>query len=390
MWRPDRALVLLLAVGIALAAVVVWLGFERLGFGSRTTEASAFEVTDEAEERLRDDKRKISEAERAELLTRAQVWRQPRVPVTDATLTGVTVDELSCRFKVSDLGGTTPKFDCDLKNGEEVRIKYGNGPEVPAEAAATRLLRALGFGADEVTIVRKLRCYGCPKEPFSVMKAVEITRTEPLYEHVVNFSDYEEFDWVGMERKFNARPVETEQTEGWSFFELESINPAEGGAPRAHVDGLRVMAVLLAHWDNKSENQRLVCTARQWAKGTPCPAPFLLLQDVGATFGPTKLDLAAWERTSMWDDRSTCSLSMRELPFNGATFGPVQVTERGRQFIANLLSQLSERQLTDLFTHARFGENRGFFAASAAVANWVRVFRHKVLTVSEGPPCPVA
>ena len=27
-------------------------------------------------------------------------------------------------------------------------------------------VRALGFGADEITLVRRLRCYGCPAEPF--------------------------------------------------------------------------------------------------------------------------------------------------------------------------------------------------------------------------------
>ena len=395
MWRPDRALALPLAAGVVTTVLVVWMGFEaaRRGvFADGDGRGGGFEVADVADdlEPLREDKRKVSDAERAELLTRAQVWREPRVPVSHASLTGTTLDELSCRFKVSDLGGTTPKFDCELEDGEEIRIKYGNGPEVPAEAAATRLLKALGFGADDITIVRKLRCYGCPKEPFSVMKAVEITRSEPLYKQVVDFGSYEEFDWVGLERKLDARPVETEQIEGWSFFELEHINATAGGAPRAHVDALRIMAVLLAHWDNKSENQRIVCTAREWPEDSPCPAPFLLLQDVGATFGPTKLDLAAWEQIVMWDDRSACSLSMRQLPFNGATFGQARVTESGRQFIANLLSQLSDRQLTDLFTHARFGEDRGPFAPTEAVADWVRVFKHKVRAISEGPACPAA
>src|SRR5699024_11163738 len=120
---------------------------------------------------------------------------QPQVPIGRASLAGRTLDELSCKFKVTDLGGTTPKFDCVLESGEQIRIKYGNGPEVPAEATATRLIRALGFGADEITLVRRLRCYGCPKEPFSVMKAVEITRSDSLYKGVVDFSEAEEFEW---------------------------------------------------------------------------------------------------------------------------------------------------------------------------------------------------
>jgi hypothetical protein len=154
------------------------------------------------------------------------------------------------------------------------------------------------------------------------------------------------------------------------------------------VDAIRMMAVLLAHWDNKSENQRLVCLSREWPEGTPCSRPFLLLQDVGATFGPPKLDLEAWEKTPMWDDRSACTLTMRDLPFDGATFGQATVTDEGRRFIGGLLAQLSDQQLEELFTHARFAEKRGLFSAASPVSEWVRVFKAKVRTINEGPACP--
>ena len=60
------------------------------------------------------------------------------------------------------------------------------------------------------------------------------------------------------------------------------MNSSIGGAPRAHVDALRLLAVFLAHWDNKAENQRLVCLSPTWTKGKPCPQPFLMLQDLGS------------------------------------------------------------------------------------------------------------
>jgi len=186
----------------------------------------------------------------------------------------------------------------------------------------------------------------------------------------------------------NARPVETEKVEGWSFFELDSVQSNKGGAPRAHVDGLRLIAVLLAHWDNKSENQRIVCLARDWPDDQPCPEPFLLLQDVGATFGPTKMDLDAWEQVPMWEDRASCTVSMRTLPFEGATFGHATISEAGRQFIGGLLSQLSDEQLTALFSSARFGDQRGLLASTTPVAEWVRVFKQKVHAISDGSECP--
>ena len=406
MWRLDRARTFLFAIaGVGTVLTIVWLALaayhraaadaEELetrrpaGDAVRTSAPGNDAGKDKEDDKPRSrDDREVSDAARAEMLVRAQLWRPPPAPVNRASLAGDTLDELSCKFKVSDLGGTTPKFDCILESGEQVRIKYGSGPEVPAEAAATQLLKRLGFGADDVALVRRLRCYGCPKEPFSVMKAVEVTRAEALYKQVVDFDKYEEFEWVAVERKIDARPIETDKIKGWSFFELDGIDPSRGGAARAHVDAIRIMAVLLAHWDNKSENQRLVCLTEKWPEDSPCPEPFLLLQDVGATFGPAKLDLAAWEQTPMWADRQACSMSMQGLPFGGATFGETRITEAGRRFTARLLSQLSREQLTELFTYARFAEPRGVFAPSHPVSEWVRVFQKKVAEISAGPPCP--
>lgn len=383
MWRHSHQF----AVGTVLVAMtaVVWFTVTRLGDTPEVVDSADGAAADTP---LRKDKRVVTDEQRTELLRRAQVWRPPQTPIDRAVFDGVNRDEVSCRFEVDDLGGTTPKFDCVLESGEEIRIKYGSGPEAPAETAATRLLRTMGFGADDVTLVRKLRCFGCPMEPFSVMKAVEITRTEPLYERVVDYNDAQEFAWVALERKMQARPVETEKVKGWSFYELDTVQAAEGGAPRAHIDGLRLMAVLLAHWDNKAENQRLVCLSEPWPEDTPCPEPFLLLQDVGATFGPTKMDFDAWQQVPMWEDRASCTVSMRGLPYEGATFGAATVTEAGRQFIGGLLAQLSDDQLTALFASARFGDKRGWLTGPTPVADWVRVFKQKVRAITDGPPCP--
>jgi hypothetical protein len=398
MWRLDRARILLYVIaGVSAAGLAIWLGLAALhresdpdddSTSSRVETEKDDEKDDGRKEPLSKDKREVSQEERAELLTRAQLWRQPKVPIGRASLQGDTVDEVTCRFKISELGGTTPKFDCELEGGEEIRIKYGNGPEVPAEAAATRLLKTLGFAADDITLVRTLRCHGCPDEPFSTMRAVDITQAAALYKTLVDYNDVEVFDWVALERKFDARPIESGKIEGWSFFELDAIDPSKGGAPRAHVDAIRLVSVLLAHWDNKSENQRFVCVSREWAKDDRCAAPYLVLQDVGATFGPSKLDLDAWQKATVWEDRDTCTVSMRDLPFEGATFGQAKITEAGRQFAGSLLSQLSDQQLTDLFTHARFGEKRGLFTPTRPVSDWVTTFKRKVTSITEGPRCP--
>jgi hypothetical protein len=325
------------------------------------------------------------------MLARAQVWRRPHVPVSEAYLgqDRAAPREFDCTFKPNAPSGTTPKFDCVTGDGEEIRIKYGVGAEVPGEAAATRLLTALGFGADSITLIERLRCFGCPKEPFTVMKLVATTRTNGLYEHVINAGSYEVFRWVALERRFPARAIEvTDGTEGWAFFELDKVDSAKGAAPRAHVDALRLLAVFLAHWDNKSENQRLVCLSEDWAEGTRCPRPFLLLQDVGSTFGPRKVDLEDWERAPIWKDRVRCTITMRDLPVNGATFGETHVSEEGRRFLSGLLEELTDVQLADLFSGARFDKRRGPFAPKADVEEWVRAFKARRAAIARGPACP--
>lgn len=334
----------------------------------------------------------VSAEERLDALSRAQVWRKPPVPLAQARL-GAPVSQptaLSCKFLVTDLGGTAQKFDCVLENGDQIRVKYGRTPEIPSEVAATRLLHALGFGADEVMLVERLRCHGCPAEPFVTMRAVDLTDSDGLYNKFVDYDDYQDFAWVAVEKKHWGRPIGSDQAKGWAFFELDYVDAAKGGAPRAHVDALRLLAVFLAHWDNKSENQRLVCLSeKDWPEGGACGAPFAMLQDTGGAFGPRKVDLEGWASAPVWDDRANCVTSMTTMPYEGATFTPVRITEAGRRHLAGLLGQLSDQQVHDLFAGARFDQATGLLKNEPSpIPAWVAVFKAKVRAISEGPACP--
>ncbi len=173
------------------------------------------------------------------------------------------------------------------------------------------------------------------------MKAVEITKAEKFYEGLLlSYDEFETFRWAALERKFDGRPIEAENLTGWGMFELDKVNPAAGGAPRAHIDAIRLLAVFLAHWDNKPDNQRLVCLSPDPARDDRrCEKPFLLLQDLGSTFGPSKVDLENWKAAPIWEDRATCVTSMRALPFDGATFGEARISEEGRRFLVGMLTQ---------------------------------------------------
>jgi hypothetical protein len=101
----------------------------------------------------------LSVNERDALLQRAKVWQPIDTrslnlaegpPLPAAQRIG---KELTCRFVFPEkpLKGNTPKFRCELRPDDDVKVKYGekNG-EVYAEIAASRLFWALGFKADRM------------------------------------------------------------------------------------------------------------------------------------------------------------------------------------------------------------------------------------------------
>jgi hypothetical protein len=158
------------------------------------------------------------------------------------------------------------------------------------------------------------------------------------------------------------------------------------GANRAERDALRLFAVLLAHWDNKASNQRLLClsSSAHWA---PCARPFAYIHDLGATFGPNKVELDHWSEAPIWSDRGRCMVSMRQFPYGGGTFPDTRISEAGRRLLVRQLTALTERQLVALFTAARFPEFHGGRGSGADPKQWTAAFLDKVRQIADAGPC---
>jgi hypothetical protein len=370
----------LAALGVSVVAVVP---------AHRGDQAPAFPEP-RAESALRFESDAQAEVVRAAALAAADVW--PGADAADADLgtnppdpggllSGATVQ---CRFLSNPVDGTTPKFRCVLDNGDVVRVKYGATAEIPAEIAATRLLAALGFGADRVYVVPHLRCYGCPRVTFRSMWLADRLGAREMLAGALPHDRYTDFHWVAVERRFPGTEFSTADREGWGWFEL----PGDQAPPeqKAELDAFRLVARFLAHWDNKSANQRLVCRPGE-AEPSTCDAPIAFMQDLGATFGPRKMDLDGWERTPVWQDRTTCRVTMRDLPYGGGTFRDVQISEGGRTLLARQLIALRDEQIAALFRGARVAEFHGT-GRSADVNEWARVFNAKVQAIASGPACP--
>ena len=228
-----------------------------------------------------------------------------------------------------------------------------------------------------------------------------------------------------VERKMPGTDIETGQTTGWAWPELDLVDPTAGPALRAQRDALKLLAALIQHTDSKPEQQRLIClpthpnaevetkaedkkeqkkerkkeskkakTARAQVddnaskKGDePCAHPLMLVHDLGQTFGHANVfnrssvgsvNLHEWERAPVWQDPARCVAYLPKS--NSGTLENPRISEEGRQFLADLLVQLTDDQLRDLFEVARFPDRWDQATNpqnAATVAQWVDAFKKK-------------
>jgi hypothetical protein len=351
-------------------------------------------------------------AEHEEALRRAQIWFEPEVPIEEARLgqnpgndTFSRDEEVVCSFKPDFTSGSTPKFECERPDGKNIKVKYGrDNAEIYAEVAASRLLSALGFPADRMYVVKRIRCFGCPPDPFKGLQCLNDGGSKASCFPNIDYGKYQDFDHAIIERRLEGEKLETKKVRGWGWDELSKIDASTGGAKPAEVDALRLLAVFLAHWDNKPKNQRLLCVGEESpdeGELPDCEDPIAMVQDLGATFGPLKFDVNGWAKSPIWKDAATCTVSMRHLPYGGSSFPDTRISEEGRLFLASRLAKLSAQQIRELFEGARataMAGNTGNTTdprttsriGSTGVDRWVRVFQNKVRAIVERAPCPAA
>ena len=281
---------------------------------------------------------------------------------------------VTCDYVNVRMGGASRKFHCAIAQDDVVKVRYGmHNREVQGSVLATRLLWSLGFVANRVYPVR-VRCRGCSVDPWH--------QREPT-------SGVHDFDPAVIERHPRGSEMRVgSKKAGWSWPELELVEEDQGGAPRAHRDALKLLAVFMQHTDTKPQQQRLLCPPGMFAATGECRQPFMMLHDVGLTFGHANafnrantgsVNLEEWADAPIWSDAAKCVGHLSRS--NTGTLGNPVVGEAGRKFLADLLLQLTDRQLQDLFEAAHL-QNRnprsdGFASRGDQVAGWVAAFKHK-------------
>jgi hypothetical protein len=304
----------------------------------------------------------VDKAEREQLIRRSRVWqpvdvasldlyRGPKdpssVPLDEASVSGRPLD---CEYipwgqqNVKHTDSKTPKFSCRLSNGEKIKVKYDlNNREVFSEIIGTRLAWATGFLADAIYAV-SLNCKNCPRDPW----AAKDGETGPG----------QFYQLTAVERELPGKSIKVGGESGFDFKEVDKISEAEGGAPRAHVDALKLLATLVYYNDAKPENQRILCPPEAITPDGRCSQPYMMLDDMGATFlgsggflggSGKKASLKGWAKRSVFKDRACTG----NVPGDSnSTLRSPKISEAGRAFLARQLTELRKNKLVDIFRAA--------------------------------------
>ncbi|MEQ1876220.1 MAG: hypothetical protein ABL958_06210 [Bdellovibrionia bacterium] len=350
---------------------------------------------------------------REDAFARAKVWREPQVAIERANLRdneqasdGFNYEtELFCKWAASEkMNGATAKFTCVLPGGDTVKVKYArkgkSNPEIQGEALATRLVRALGFATDRTYLVRTLRCFGCPDDPWALITQMHspfdqirqdfyrrygTQDRDGNWTYEPNFGKFTDFTEVAIERKLEGRRVEAKDNQGWGWPELVKVDASKGGATRAEVDALKLLSSFLQHSDNKPDNQVLVCQDRDLPVDGRCLNPVAGPSDLGGTFGSgfhgtshSKAEVTEWSKTPIWTEG--CRVHVNTSPTG--SWDDSTISEGGRALLASLLERLSENQIRDLFEGAHVSQWRHGDAANKDVDRWVQVFKTKRTQIS--------
>jgi|SRR5579862_7221547 len=326
----------------------------------------------------------LTRAQRAEAIQHAAVWAPTDVPSMNLRMgpqgkgSYAPFATVPCDYVDVKPSGSSAKFMCDVAPGDQVKVKYGkDNVEVFAEVAATRLLWALGFGADRwypVVVV----CHGCSDDPFRDHK---------------NKKDSVTFDIAAIERKMPGKTMEAKPDEGWNWDELNDTDPADP-AQKTQRDALRLLAVFLQHTDSKPIQQRLICLPSEAGEDASdgqvdCRQPFMLIHDIGLTFGRANMfntnqasgaNFDRWAAVRVWKDPAKC-VGKLSASFTGTLSDPV-ISEAGRKFLSDLLMQLSDAQLRDMFEVARFDVH-----SPAPIDSWIDLFKRKRQEIAD-VTCP--
>jgi hypothetical protein len=246
-------------------------------------------------------------------------------------------------FVEEDKDGTQPKFVVKDRDGVKWIVKLGT--EVRSETAATRLVWAVGYFANEDYFVAEMTVDGMPK-------------------HLNRVERYIRAGGVIHDARLKRRPEGEKKIGNWDW----RNGPFAG---TRELNGLRVMMAVINDWDLKKINNKIY-------SGKDAEPPVYMVGDLGATFGPpgvilplhrSRGDLGKYaastfirQTTPEYVDFETPRAPFVALGFWPFTYLPRvkldnvlrHVPREDARWMGTVLARLSKRQVKDAFRAAHW------------------------------------
>jgi hypothetical protein len=245
-------------------------------------------------------------------------------------------------FLEEDLHGTNPKFDVHDSAGRKWRVKLG--PEAQPEVAASRLLWAVGYSANENYFLPQIHVNNLPPQLHRGQNLVGSGGDVPNV-------------------RLQRRPRGEKKEANWNW----RHNPFVGTRP---FNGLRVMMALIRNWDLDDENNAIL----EDESGDQ----IYEVTDVGTAFGTSgrrysikksKGNLSEYRRGRLISEVNSDYINLRfptmppvtfifDVPFYRAQLHArwvgKHIPKSDAKWIGSLLAQLSLDQIRDAFRAAGY------------------------------------
>lgn len=278
--------------------------------------------------------------------------------------------------------GTTPKFYCSVagvvdEDGDLIRYKIKphfkgqsrekkNG-EIYGEFLTSRFSRALGFFADDEWVA-DVTCPDCEKSLNKEFQGASFSPFQPA---------------AGIELPLgNGIDVNCNDKDSGAIA-TSLTDLLAHGASRAEIDAFKLWLGFIDHGDTKTDNQKFSCLdSLKNSDGSRTCKPgeaVFYVSDAGSTFGYSS---ASEKKATLatWKGKDPIKVSGGRCTTTAKSVGDANISEGGRQLLANGLQKLLDREAADGLITRVFRASRNAERDQPAEA-WAAEFQRKAKTI---------
>ncbi len=244
--------------------------------------------------------------------------------------------------------GTTPKFHCSIPgvtDGDGNLIRYKVKPHFKGQAAnkrngeiygeflSSRFSKALGFFADDEWVA-DVNCPDCEKSLTSSFQGASFSPFQPA---------------AGVELPL-GRGIDVNCNNKDSGSLADSLQKLlQNGAPRAEIDAFKLWLAFIDHGDTKTDNHKFACLKSSKSGDNRICEPgeaVFYVGDMGSTFGYSRSSENK-ARLEAWSKRDPIEVSGGSCKTTAKSVGEANISEAGRQLLADGLQRLLDAEKRD-------------------------------------------